>query len=140
RHDRHGRRRVFRRTLDQLVRIDHVDQHIAPDVAAAHDLHLLEEQRAALPKHIVALRKLFLDADWTHLPACQRAIRDLFGYPEPPRESTLLRNGEMTGHAVDAGIVEPIGRKLVIRAEQLEYGGTATDQIRLVGGMSRADR
>ncbi len=57
RHDRHRRCGVLRRALDQLVGIDHVDQHIALGVAASHDLHLLEEQRAALAKHILALGK-----------------------------------------------------------------------------------
>src|SRR5215475_11432624 len=44
-HDRHGGGRVLRRALDQLVGIDHVDEDISLDVAAAHDLHALEEKR-----------------------------------------------------------------------------------------------
>ena len=44
RHDRYRGRRVFRRTFDQPVRIDHVDQHVALGVAATDDLHFLEEQ------------------------------------------------------------------------------------------------
>ncbi len=39
----------------------------------------------------------------------------------------------MTGHALDLGVVETIGRELVIRAHPFEHGGAAEDQIRLVG-------
>src|SRR5262245_61525912 len=35
-HDRHRGGRVFGRTFDQLVRIDHVDQHVALGIAAAN--------------------------------------------------------------------------------------------------------
>src|SRR6267142_1475013 len=70
-HDRHRGRRILRRSFDQLVGINHIDQYIPLGVAAANDLHLLEEQRAPLPEHIVALLHLALEVDWTDLPAGQ---------------------------------------------------------------------
>lgn len=40
----------------------------------------------------------------------------------------------MAGHALDLGVVEAIGRELVIQAHPFEHGGAAKDQIRFVGG------
>src|SRR4051794_11218359 len=62
-HDRYRRRRILRRAFNQPVRIDHINQHVTFGVAAADDLHLLEEQRTPLPKHIVALLHLALEMD-----------------------------------------------------------------------------
>src|SRR5262245_39489091 len=70
-HDRHRGGGVFRRAFDQPVRIDHVDEHVALGVAAADDLHLLEEQRAALAEHVVALLQLVLEADRADLATGQ---------------------------------------------------------------------
>src|SRR6266403_1952840 len=92
RHDRHRRRRILRRTFDQLVGIDHIDQHVALGVAAANDLHFLEERRTALPEHIVALLHLALEMDRADLAACQRDIRNLLGKSEPALEAALLRS------------------------------------------------
>ena len=39
----------------------------------------------------------------------------------------------MASHAFDFRIVEPVGRELVVRAEQLEHRGAAEDQVRLIG-------
>ena len=44
RHDRYRGGRILRRSLNQLVGIDHIDQHVPLGVAPANDLHLLEEQ------------------------------------------------------------------------------------------------
>src|SRR5216683_3101563 len=139
-HDRHRRSRVLRRPLDQLVGIDHVDERVPLGVAAANDLHLLEEQRAPLPEHIVALLQLALEMDRTDLPACQRNVRDLFSEPEPAFKAAFLGHGEMTGHAFDLWIVDAIGRKLVVGADELEHGGAAKDQIWFIGGRCRRDR
>src|SRR5689334_19489233 len=136
-HDRHRGSGIFRRALDQLVRVDHVDQHVALGVAAADDLHLLEEQRAALAEHVVALLQLVLESDRADLAAGERDVRDLLGKAEPALESALLRYGEMTGDALDLGVVEAIGRKLVVRAHPFEHGGAAEDQIGLVGSLGR---
>ena len=43
RHDRHSRGGVLRRAFNETVGIDHVDEHIALAVTAAHDLHLFEK-------------------------------------------------------------------------------------------------
>ena len=51
----------------------------------------------------------------------------------PAREPTLLGDREMAGHAIDFGIVDPVGCQLVVRAEAFENGGTAKDEIRLIG-------
>src|SRR6202140_1821984 len=90
RHDRHRRRRILRRAFDQLVGIDHIDQHVALGVAAPNDLHFLEEERTALPEHIVALLHLALEMDRADLAACQRNIRDLLGNPEQALDAALL--------------------------------------------------
>src|SRR5882757_1037872 len=131
-HDRHRRGGVFRRAVDQPVRIDHVDQHVALGIATAHDLHLLEEQRAALAEHVVALAHFILEADRPDLPASQRDIRDFLGKAKPALEAALLRYGEMTGHAVDLGVVDAIGRKLVVGAQPFEDRRPAKDQVRFV--------
>src|SRR6266849_4510341 len=43
----------------------------------------------------------------------------------------------MAGHALDLGVVDAIGGKLVVRADELEYGRAPENQIRLVGGERR---
>jgi hypothetical protein len=58
RHHRDRRGRVLRRALYELVGIDHVDEHVALCVAVAHDLHLLEEQRAPGAEDVLALLEL----------------------------------------------------------------------------------
>src|SRR5262245_28077056 len=83
RHDWDRGGRVLRRAFDEPVGIDHVDQHVALDVAAAHDLHLLEEQRAALAKNVLALLELGLDADRPDLPTGERDVRHLLGDADP---------------------------------------------------------
>jgi hypothetical protein len=135
RHDRHGRGRVLRRPFDQLVRIDHIDEHVPLGVAAAHDLHLLEEQRTTLAKHVVALREFRLEADGTDLTACERDVRHFLGKTEPTLEAALFRHREVARHAVDLRVVEAIGSKLVVRRQPFEHRGAAEDQIRLIGGL-----
>src|SRR6202012_4098609 len=71
RHERHRARRVLRRAVDELVGINHVNQYVPLGVTATHDLHLLEEHRAALPEHIAALLHLVLEMDRPVLPAGQ---------------------------------------------------------------------
>src|SRR5262245_57112716 len=90
RHDRHRGGRVLRRAFDEAVGIHHVDQDVALDVAAAHDLHLLEEQRAAFAEDVVALLELGLDADRPNLPAGERDVRHLLGDADPALEPALL--------------------------------------------------
>src|SRR5882757_6114347 len=99
RHDRYRRGRILRRAFDELVGIHHIDQYIPFGVAAADDLHLLEEQRAPLPKHVLALLRLGLEADRADLAAGQRDIRDFFRESQPALEAALLRYREMAGHA-----------------------------------------
>src|ERR1041385_3688074 len=101
RHDWHRGGRVLRRALDDAVRVDHVDQHVPLRVAAAHDLHLLEEQRAALTEHVLALLELRLEADRADLPAGERDVRNFFGDADPAFEAAALRHGEMAGDAFD---------------------------------------
>src|SRR5271166_1143072 len=139
-HDGHTRCRVLRRALDQLVRIDHVDQHVALGVAATHDLHLLEEQRAALPEHVVGLLQLALEADRADLPACQRDVGDLLGKPQPAGEAPLLRHGEVAGDPVDLRVVDAIGGEPVVRAHQLEDGRATEDQVGFVRSENRRKR
>src|ERR1700690_3270841 len=62
-HDGYRGGRILGRTFDQPVRINHVDQNVPLCVAAAHDLHLLEEERAPLPEHVVALFHLVLETN-----------------------------------------------------------------------------
>src|SRR5258708_3204697 len=137
-HDRYRGGGILRRAVDQSVRIDHVDQHVPLGVAAADDLHLLEEQRAALAEHIVALPHLVLEVDRADLPACQRDIRDLLGQAQPALHAPLFRHRKVTGHPVDLGVVDAIGRELVVGAQPFEHGRAAENQVRLVGGRGRA--
>src|ERR1700686_723334 len=137
-HDRYRGGGILRRTVDQSVRIDHVDQHVPLGVAAADDLHLLEKQRAALAEHIVALPHLVLEMDRADLSACQRDIRDLLGQAQPAFHAPLLRHRKVTGHPVDLGVVDAIGRELVVGAQPFEHGRAAENQVRLVGGRGGA--
>src|SRR5262249_17516196 len=137
RHDRHGRCRVLRRTFDQLIGINHVDQCIALRIATANNLHFLEEKRAALAEHVVALLQLFLEMNRTDLPAGQRNIRNLLGNPQPPLDPSLFGNGEMAGYAFDLRIIDTIGCKLVIGTKPFEHSRAAEDQIWFVRGNCR---
>ena len=44
----------------------------------------------------------------------------------------------MARHAIDLGIIETVGRQLVVRREPLENRGTLEDQIRLFSSMARS--
>src|SRR5665213_868472 len=113
-HDRHSGRGILRRTLDDAIAIDHIDQYVALGVAAPHDLHLFEEQRAALAKHILALHEFFLDLDRPNLAAGERNIGDLLRDPYPAFKATALRHGEMARHALDLGVVDTVSGELVV--------------------------
>src|SRR5579863_3521875 len=125
RHDRHRRSRVLGGALDQLVRINHIDQHVPLPVAAAYDLHLLEEKRSTLPEHVVALRHLVLEMDRADLAAGQRDIRHLLGDPQPALDAAPLGYREVTGHPLDLRIIDAIGCEFVVRTEPLEHRGAA---------------
>ena len=53
----------MRRAFDHAVGEHHVDEGVPLRIAAAHDLHLLEEQRAAQAEDVLTLLELLLDAD-----------------------------------------------------------------------------
>jgi hypothetical protein len=106
RHHRDGGRRVLWGTFDKAVGVDHVDQHVALGVAASHDLHLLEKQRAAGAEHVLALGELLLEADRRDLAAGERDVGDLFGDAKPALQAALFRHREVTGDAVHLGIIE----------------------------------
>jgi hypothetical protein len=101
-----------------------------PSVAAAHDLHLLEEQRAALAKHILTLLKLCLEDDRTYL-----AARKGDGDPYPALKPAAFRHGEMARDAIDFRVIKAVGRELVVGRQPLEYGRPLENKIGLVGGI-----
>src|SRR6185437_8459983 len=81
--NRNGRGRILRRTFNHAVSVDHIDQHVSLSVAAAHDLHLLEKQRAALAKHVFALREFRLEMNRPDLPAGERNIGNFLRHAQP---------------------------------------------------------
>ena len=66
--------------------------------------------------------------------AGERNVGDLLGDPDPALEAALFRRREVAGNAVHLGVVEAIGRALVVGGEPLEYGGALEDEVGLVGG------
>src|SRR4051794_8444837 len=133
RHDRHRGGRILRRAFDQPVRIDHIDEHVPLCVAAADDLHLLEEQRAAPSEYIVALFELGRDLDRADLPAGERDVGDLFCEPEPAFPPALLGRGEMARDTIHDWIVHRISREFVVRRGQMKHCRLAKDEVRLIG-------
>src|SRR5690606_1091653 len=100
-HDWHARDRVLRAAIDELVRIDEIDQHVARRVAAARDAHLLEPDRAALVEHLLALADLALEVDRPDLPAGERDVRRLLGHAEHAGDAAALGRREIAGDALD---------------------------------------
>jgi hypothetical protein len=82
--DWNRRGRILRRSLDQFVRVNHIDEHVALDIAAPHNLHFLENQRTPFAVNNVALIELFLNLNGSILPTGERHVRHLFGHPEGP--------------------------------------------------------
>ena len=103
-------------------------------VAAAHDLHLLEDQRAPLAEHVVALRQLALERDRPDLPARQRRVRQFLGEAGPADPAALFRHREIAGDALDLGIVDGVGRELVVGREEFPHRALAQDEVGPVGG------
>ena len=75
---------------------------------------------------------------WNWTFGCRLSQRSLLGC-EPPLHAAPLRNGEVACNALDLGIVETIGRELIVRRKQLEYRRTLEDKIRFVAGLGRRD-
>ena len=75
--------------------------------------------------------------DRPNLPAGERNVGHFLRHADPALEAAPLGHGEVTGHAVDFGIVETVGRELVVGAEPLEYGRTLEDQVRFLRGAPR---
>ena len=128
--DRDRRRRILRTAFDDLIGIDHVDEHVAPGVAASDDMHAFEEERTLLAEHLIALREFGGESDGSVLPAGERDVRSVLGEAERAADTPLLMLGLIADHAVDQRIVDPIGRELVVGGKQLEVGRLAEDQIR----------
>src|SRR5215210_1933562 len=107
-HERHGGCGILRRALDNAVAVDQINQHIALRVAAADDLHLLEEERPALAVDLVTLLEFILDGDRADLPAGNRYLRTLLRESRPARPAADLRHGEMTRYAGNVGVIDGI--------------------------------
>src|SRR6266851_10340481 len=135
-HDRHGGSRVLRRSFDDSIAVDHVNKNIAFHVTAAHDLHLLEEEGAAPAEHVLALLEFLLEPDWPYLLARKRYIGDFLGDANPTLEPPAFRHGEMAGDPFDLGIVQTVGRKLVVRRKPFEHRRSFENEIRLLGAAS----
>src|SRR6185295_3422724 len=97
---------------DELVRVAQIDEHIALGIAAADDLHLLEEQRTPLAVNLIALLELALERNRSDLPAGKRGFRALLGEARPARPAADLRYGEMTGNTINQRIIDRVGREL----------------------------
>ena len=93
RHDRDRGGRILRRAFDQLVGVDHVDQHIAFGITAAHDLHPLEEQGAAPTKHVLPLLQFPLEVNrptWRQASEMSETSSASPSQPvTPPRSGTV---------------------------------------------------
>ena len=86
-HDRHRADAVLRATLDNPIAVCHVNQHIALAVEEAHDLKTLE-----------------------HEAGVTRVLRHAQSALHPSR----LRPGDVTGDALDFGVVEGVDHDLVV--------------------------
>lgn len=136
-HDGDGGGGVLGAALDQLVAVDDIDEDVALGVATADDAHALEQERPALAEGLAALLELALERDGADLAAGERDVGQLLGKAEPACPAALLRHCKMAGDAFDLGIVDGIGRELVVGRQELPDGRFAKDEIRLVGSRGR---
>ncbi|MCC2653415.1 MAG: hypothetical protein K0Q60_3581 [Microvirga sp.] len=94
------------------------DEGVALHVAAADDLHLLEDEGAALAEHHVALAELLLELHRPDLPAGKRDVGHLLGDAEGAGDAAAFRGRVVARHALHHRIVEPINGELVVRGER----------------------
>jgi len=79
---------VLGRPLYDAIGIHEIDENVARRIAAAHDLHLLEEHRAALAIHVLALLELAGEAV-RPLSAEQCAKAGTAARPVPPHSPAI---------------------------------------------------
>ena len=134
RHNRHRRRRILRRTFDQAVGINHVDQHIA----------LCDSQPRTICIFLKNSERRFRNTsspcanfDLKRIgPICRQASEmSETSSATPSHPLTPPRSGTVKWRARDAfhvRVVEAVGGELVVRRQQLEHRRTPEDQIRFV--------
>ena len=116
-HDWNTAYAVFWAALDDAVAIGHIDQHIALAVEEADYLQFLEEKAAALVKDTLAVLELGDDLDRPDLTACDTGVAGVFSDPQPTLQPSCLRPADVTGNALDLGVVEAVNDDFVVRSE-----------------------
>jgi hypothetical protein len=76
-------------------------------MASPHDLHLLEEQRAAGAERVLALGEFLLEADRADLPAGERDVGNFLGHPDPAIEVTFSGTVKLQATPFTSGSSRP---------------------------------
>ena len=105
-HDRHRADAVLRATLDNPIAVRHVNQHIALAVEEAHDLKLLEHEAAVLVEDALAVLELAEDLDRADLTTGDAGVTRVLRHAQFALHPSRLRPGDVTGDALDFGVVE----------------------------------
>jgi len=117
-HDRHRADAVLRATLDNPVAISHVNQHIALAVEEPDYLKLLEHEAAVLIENALAVLELTYDLDRADLTTGDACVTRVLRHAQFALHPSRLSTGDVTGDALDFGIVEAIDHDLVVGSEQ----------------------
>jgi len=117
-HDRHRADAVLRTTLDNPIAIRDVDQHIALAVEEPDDLKLLEQEAAMLVEDALAVLEFTDNVDRTDLTTGDAGVTRVLRHAQFALHPSRLSTGDVTGDALDFGIVEAIDHDLVVGSEQ----------------------
>ena len=117
-HDRHRADAVLRATLDNPIAIRHVNQHIALAVEEPDYLKLLEHEAAVLVEDALAVLELADDLDRADLTAGDAGVTRVLRHPQFALHPSRLRTGDVTGDALNFGVVEAVDHDLVVGPEQ----------------------
>ena len=70
--------------------------------------------------------------DRSDLSAGEGDVRHLFGHAEPSFDASAFGDGKVAGDAVHVRVIDTVSGELIVGRDQLEYGRTLENEIRLV--------
>ncbi len=116
-HDRHRADAVLRATLDNPIAVRHINQHIALAVEEAHDLKLLERETAVFVEDALAVLEFANDLDRADLTTGDAGVTRILRHAQLALHPSRFRTGDVTGDALDFGVVEAVDHDLVVGSE-----------------------
>lgn len=118
---------VFRRAINQVVRVSHVNKGFALSINNPNDMQFLEEERAFLVENIVLLFQFLRKGNGASLAASDTSIRSIRSDAETARDATSLCVGQEARYASYIRVIESIDLNAIVSTNQTEAGADTTD-------------